>query len=167
MKLSTFEEVVRVLDESDVRFILVGGIAVVAHGYGRFTRDLDLVIELEGSVVRRAFDALGSLGYRPLVPVTAEGFADPLQRERWIAEKGMTVLNFQSDLHRETPVDVFVTEPFDFAEEYRAALMVEVAPGRQVHIVRLPTLLRLKDEAGRPQDVADAAELRQLHGSSP
>jgi predicted nucleotidyltransferase len=43
MKLSTLEEVARALDQARVRFILVGGIAVVAHGYGRLTRDLDLV----------------------------------------------------------------------------------------------------------------------------
>jgi len=165
MKLTTLEEVARTLDEAGVRFILVGGIAVVAHGYGRLTRDLDLVIELEADIVRRAFVALGSLGYSPTVPVTAAGLADPRQRIRWIEDKGMTVLNFHSDLHRDTPVDVFVIEPFDFDDEYRSALVLEIAPGRAVHVVRLPTLLRLKDQAGRPQDIADAAELRHLHGS--
>jgi len=164
MKLSTFEEIVRVLDAADVRFIVVGGVAVVAHGYGRLTRDLDLVIQLEHDVAQRAFEALGSLGYRPTVPVTAEGLADPHQRQRWIEEKGMTVLNFHSDLHRETPIDLFVTVPFDFEEEYGSALIVEIAPGQDVRVVRLGTLLRLKDLTGRPQDVADAVELRDLHG---
>lgn len=165
MKLTTFEEVVRALDAADVRFLLVGGIAVVAHGYGRLTRDLDVVIELREDIVRRAFGALEGLGYRPRVPVTPAGLADPRQRRQWIETKGMTVLNFHSDAHRDTPVDVFVTEPFDFEEEYDAAMVVEIAPGRPVRIVRLATLLRLKDEAGRPQDIADAAELRHLHRS--
>lgn len=164
MKLSTFEEIVRVLDAADVRFIVVGGVAVVAHGYGRLTRDLDLVIQLDADIVRHAFNALGSLGYGPTAPVTAEGLADPQQRQRWIEDKGMTVLNFHSDRHRETPIDLFVTEPFDFDDEYRSALVVEIAPGRDVRVVRLNTLLRLKDLAGRPQDVADALELRNLHG---
>ena len=79
----------------------------------------------------------------------------------------MTVLSFHSDQHRDTPVDVFVTEPFDFTEEYRLAMVEEVAPGAPVHIVRLESLLRLKREAGRPQDLADIAELRLLHGESP
>ena len=39
----------------------------------------------------------------------------------------MTVLNFYSDRHRETPVGVFVTEPFGFSEEYRLAMIEEVA----------------------------------------
>jgi len=166
VKLRSIEAVARALNDAGVPFIVVGGLAVVAHGYGRQTRDLDLVIRLDDPAVRAAFQALGTLGYRPRVPVTAAGFADPQQRARWIAEKGMTVLNFHSDRHRETPVDVFVTEPFDFEEEYRRAMVEEVAPGVPVHILRLEALLRLKREAGRPQDLVDIAELRLLHGES-
>jgi hypothetical protein len=166
MRLSTLEAVVRALDESRVRFILVGGLAVVAHGYGRSTQDVDLVVDLEGGNILRAFDALTSLGYRPRVPVTAAGLADRGQRERWIREKGMTVLNFHSDLHRDTPVDVFVTEPFDFDREYNSAVILEISPGREVHVVSLETLLQMKDAAGRPQDAADAHELRQIHGDT-
>jgi hypothetical protein len=59
---------------------------------------------------------------------------------------------------------VFVTEPFDFSEEYRLAMTEEIAPGAPVRILRLESLLRLKREAGRPQDLADIAELRLLHG---
>jgi hypothetical protein len=79
-------------------------------------------------------------------------------------EKGMLVLTFQSDEHRETPVDAFVQEPFDFNEELRLALQEEIAPGVPVRILRLSALLKLKRESGRPQDLADVAELERLHG---
>jgi hypothetical protein len=164
MKLASLEAIVRALDSAGVPFIVVGDLAVVAHGYGRQTQDLDMVVRLDPESVRNAFAALATLGYRPRVPVTAGGFADPAQRARWIEEKGMTVLNFHSDVHRDTPVDLFVSEPFDFAEEYRFALTEEIAPGAPMRILRLRTLLRLKHSAGRPQDLADIAELRALHG---
>lgn len=167
MKLASIESIARAMNAADVPFIVVGGLAVVAHGYGRQTQDLDLVIRLEREVIHNAFRALAALGYQPRVPVTADGFADPQQRGRWIADKGMTVLNFHSDQHRETPIDVFVSEPFDFSVEFAAALVEEVAPGVRVRIVRLETLLRLKKEAGRPQDLADIAELRMLHRENP
>ena len=167
MKLASVEAVARALGETGVPFIVVGGLAVVAHGYGRQNQDLDVVIPVKPEAVRGAFRALEKLGYRPRIPVTAEGFADPEQRARWIEQKGMTVLNFHSDLHAGTPVDVFVTEPFDFPEEYRLALIEELAPGVPVHILRLESLLRLKREAGRPQDLADIAELSLLHGQDP
>ena len=75
MKRSSLEAVSRALTNADVRFLIVGGLAVVAHGYGRMTQDIDLVISLESDSVRRVFAALASLGYRPRGPVTAESFA--------------------------------------------------------------------------------------------
>lgn len=159
MRKSSIESIARALNRANVPFIVVGGLAVVAHGYNRNTQDLDLVIRLEPDSIQRAFGALASLGYRPLVPVTAESFADPAQRARWEVEKGMMVLNFHSDQHRQTPVDLFVREPFDFPSEYDSARVEEVAPGVPMRVVRLQTLLALKKAAGRPQDLADIAEL--------
>ena len=163
MRLASLERIVRALNESEVPFIVVGGLAVVAHGYGRQTQDLDLVIRLEPGVVRRAFAALAALGYHPRVPVTADMFADPRRRAQLIADKRMMVLGFHSERHRETPIDLFAAEPFDFAAEYAAALVEEAAPGAPMRIVRLATLLRLKRAAGRPQDAADVAELTRLN----
>lgn len=167
MKLESIEHITRALNDDGVPFIIVGGLAVVAHGYGRHTQDLDIVIRLDPHSILNAFRALASLEYRPRVPVTAEGFADARQRARWLAEKGMTVLNFHSDKHGETPVDVFVTEPFDFDVEFAAAMVEEVASHVPAHMGRLETLPRLKRQAGRPQDLADIAELRLLHGEKP
>lgn len=164
MRTGSFDAIIRVLNAAGVEFIVVGGLAVVAHGYGRLTHDVDLVIRLDPESVAKAFVALESLGFRPRVPVTAEGFGDAAQRARWVEEKGMTVLNFHSDEHRDTPVDIFVTEPFDFDEEYRHALVVEAAPGVDLRILRLESLVGMKVAAGRPQDLADIAELRLLHG---
>lgn len=164
MKQESVERIARALNEAHVPFIVVGGLAVIAHGYGRSTQDMDVVIRLEAETIHLAFQALSSLGYQPIIPITAEGFADEVQRARWIAEKGMVVLSFHSDLHRQTPLDLFAKEPFDFQEEHAAAMMSDIAPGVPVRIVRLTTLLRMKQAAGRPQDLADIAELRSLHG---
>lgn len=162
MKVFSLEQVAEALNAAGVPFILVGGLAVNAHGYGRATADLDLVVRLTPEHIRAAFAALASLSYAPRVPVTADGFADPVQRQRWVADKGMQVLNFHSDRHRETPVDIFVQEPFDFDYEYGRAVVEHVAEGVPVRIVSLDTLLQMKAAAGRPQDLADIAELRSM-----
>jgi hypothetical protein len=98
------------------------------------------------------------------VPITAEQFADPDERRRILTEKQMQVLNFWSDDHRQTPLDLFVTEPFVFEEEYEKSEEREVAPGLSVRIVSLGTLLDMKRVAGRPKDLADIDELSLLHG---
>jgi len=162
MKLASFEALVAALENAGVRYLVAGGLAVNAHGYVRFTHDIDLVIQLTPSNIVPAFAALASLGYRPMVPVTEREFANEAQRLRWIREKGMMVLNFQSDLHRETPIDVFVTEPFDVDAEYDAAKPRQLAPGLSVRFVSIPTLIAMKQVANRPRDVDDIQHLRWL-----
>lgn len=161
MKLGSVDMLVQALDKAGVRYLVAGGLAVNAHGYLRFTRDVDLVLQLATENIVAAFGALEKIGYRPLVPVTAADFADPAKRTAWIQGKGMTVLNFWCDAHRDTPIDVFVTEPFAFDEEYAHAL-VKPLGSVAVRFVSIPTLIRMKEAAGRPQDKIDIEYLRKL-----
>lgn len=160
MKVASFEAVVRSLNDHEVRFLVVGGIAVNAHGYGRTTFDADLVVQLSPDNIRRAFAGLAVIGYRPLVPVTADDFIDVSNRERWKREKGMFVLQFYSDLHRQMRVDLFVEEPFDFDAEYASAYETQLAPGLSVRILCLESLIRMKETAGRTRDLEDIRHLR-------
>lgn len=57
-------------------------------------------------------------------------------------------------------MDLFVTEPFSFEEEYMAATIREISGVGGVRVVSLGTLKRMKEEAGRPQDLADLDNLR-------
>lgn len=50
MKLQSFEAVVGALNDAGVRYLIAGGLAVNAHGYLRFTHDVDL-IALQGEVL--------------------------------------------------------------------------------------------------------------------
>ena len=162
MKLAAFEAIVTALRNARVRYLVAGGVAVNAHGYVRLTQDVDLVIQLKPDNIRSAFEALAGLGYRPTVPVTADQFADPAQRARWVREKGMQVLNFHSELHRPFTVDVFVTEPFDFEREYDAAMQGELAPGLTVRFVSIPALIAMKQLANRPRDHDDIEHLKLI-----
>ena len=79
MKASTIDSIACALNGAGVPFLVAGGLAVVAHGYGRQTQDLDLVVPVDADTVGRLFAALATLGYAPRVAVTASDVAD-LQR---------------------------------------------------------------------------------------
>lgn len=166
MKVSSLESILRALASADARYLIVGGLAVAAHGYGRLTFDLDLVIQLKPDNVLRALGALESLGYLPLVPVPAADFADAAKRESWIREKNAVVFQLHSELHRETRIDLFVSEPFDFEEEYRRAKTGELLPGLEARFVRIETLIAMKQVAGREKDLEDIRQLRLLMGDA-
>lgn len=155
------------LNGSNVRYLLVGGLAVAAHGYTRATNDIDLVVALDRENALRAVDALTGLGYRPVAPVPAAQFAEPNIRRQWIKDKGMLVFQMRTDNPLDAPVDLFVTEPFDFDRAYAAALPAELIPGLAVPVVPLEILLAMKKEAGRPKDEEDLRILRELHSENP
>jgi hypothetical protein len=162
MELRSVEAVVAALNAAEVRYLIVGGLAVNAHGYLRATRDLDLVIQLESANLRRGLECLFEIGYRLAIPVSVEDFADASKREAWRVEKGMIVLKLWSDDHRRTPVDVFVYEPFDFSKEFEKACLSELQPGIFARIVSLEALIEMKLVANRPHDLMDIEELRRV-----
>lgn len=162
MKLASFEIIVHALNEAGVRYLVVGGLAVNAHGYLRLTADVDLVLSLKEANVLKALEALATIGYKPSIPVQAGQFADKETRHRWIKEKSMIVLNLFSDEHPETSVDIFAEEPFDFALEYADSLQAELAPGLTTRFATLSGLIAMKEKAGRPRDHDDIQHLRWI-----
>jgi len=160
MKLDTLEKIFQSLNEAQVRYLIAGGLAVNAHGYLRYTKDVDFVLQLDPLNIEHAMSALGTLGYRPNIPVTAEQFADARQRQEWISQKNMQVLQLWSDAHRETPIDIFVTEPFPFDKEYSHALVKPLYGSIEVRFVTIPTLIKMKQAANREQDRIDIQHLQ-------
>ena len=159
MEVRSIEAIIRALNEARVEYLVVGGLAVNAHGYLRATRDIDLVIGLETENARRGMNALLAIGYRMAIPEPPELFADPIARDRWRREKRMIVLKLWSDAHRMTPVDIFIYEPLDFKAEYARADIVEIADNLTAPFVRLDALVAMKKAAARPQDLVDIEEL--------
>jgi hypothetical protein len=146
-----------------VRYLVVGGVAVVLHGHLRTTADLDLVVELERENTLRAVAAQAALGYRPRAAVPAEQLADPAVRESWIREKGLTVFSLWSSRFPGLEVDVFVSEPFDFDEAFGRVVLVPLDE-TTAPVVSLEDLLALKRAAARPIDLADVEALTSLAG---
>ena len=162
MELRSVEAVVAALNAAEVRYLIVGGLAVNAHGYQRTTVDLDMVIQLHTENLLRGMKALGGLGYAPRIPVSIEQFSDPIQRESWRSEKGMLVFQLHSDQHKTTPIDIFVYEPFDFNFEYDRSIEESVAPGINARIIGFEVLLEMKRTANRLKDQVDLEALQKI-----
>ena len=152
-------EIFKSLDDAEVRYLVVGGVAVVLHGYPRFTADLDLVFELTQANASAAIAALQMLGYRPRAPVPAKDFAIDDIRATWREEKGLTVFSLWSPNHPATEVDLFVEEPFDFSEAWSRRLDALLEDGTTVHVVGIDDLRALKQRVGRPKDLDDITQL--------
>jgi hypothetical protein len=155
------EWILTALEEANVRYLVVGGVAVVLHGYLRTTIDLDLVLHLDRDNLERALKAFEILGFAPQAPVPLSSFANPQNREAWFREKNMKVFSLWHPAHPGFAVDLFVREPFDFEVVYRRALKVPLE-GVEATVVSRSDLMEMKRAAGRVQDLEDVAALSEL-----
>ena len=149
-----------------VRWLVVGGYAVIAHGHVRMTHDLDVVLDLEPRNCRSAMETLAELGFRPRIPVDLLAFADPGQRSSWLDEREMIVFT----VWRDSPagfeqVDLFVREPFPFNEAWQQRHRARLLDGVEIPCLDLERLITMKQEAGRPKDLDDLAHLCRLRRS--
>lgn len=156
-----YEELFRGLGATRIRYVVVGGVALVLHGVVRFTADLDLMVALDHENLGAFLATMKGLGYRPKLPLPAEGLVDPQVRAEWKKERGMEVFSF---IHPERPmelVDVFVDDPIDFATVERDRQIFR-ARGVEIPVISIPHLKQLKAISGRPQDLADIQALEEL-----
>ena len=72
------------------------------------------------------------------------------------------MFSLYSGEHLATEVDIFVELPLDFEQAYQGAARIEIAPGVTATFVGLADLVRLKQQAGRPQDLIDIDMLKAL-----
>lgn len=162
MKLKTIEAIFKSLNDENVRYLVAGGLAVVAHGYLRFTADIDLILDMDQKNLQQAMIVFDSLGYRPRPPVALEDFADPEKRKSWIREKGLTVFSLWSSDHPATEIDLFVEEQISFKEAYKASIRLKVSEGIEATVIGLDDLITLKKRAGRTRDLDDIEKLSDL-----
>jgi hypothetical protein len=162
MTNSSVEAIVQQLNSHKVRYLIAGGLAVVAHGHVRFTADVDLVLAVDEQNLRNAVSAFKSLDYRPRAPVPFEQFTDPAQRQRWAREKNMVVFSLFSPSHPASEIDLFLEPPLDFEAAYNRAPRIEIKPGLSATFCSIEDLIAMKRRTGRDQDSADAEALRRL-----
>ena len=156
-----FEELLAYLEERGVRFVVVGGIAVVVHGFARLTADIDLVIDLERSNVTRCVEALTERGLQPLLPVAPADFADEEIRKDWIEHRNLQVFTMRDPRNPMLTVDLFARPPIPFDELWNDATTLALA-GRPIRIASLAHLITMKRTAGRPQDLIDVERLEAI-----
>lgn len=157
----SFLDLFAALNASEVQYLVAGGWAVNLYGVERATGDLDLVVYLEQQNLERLIEVVTRFGLVPKVPVAAKEFADVDKRREWRDEKGMMVFSFHDPQNPFVLLDLFIDIPFDFESVY--AKRSRISAGRvEIPVVPLETLIEMKQQAGRPQDLADIHYLRQI-----
>jgi len=139
-----FKEFVQSLNDNSVRYLVIGGYAVAFHGHPRYTKDLDVWIELSQANAERMINALEQFGFAAL-GLQEKDFLDPNQ-----------VIQLGYPPYR---IDI-LTElvGVDFENCYAEKITTTI-DGVQVNFIGLKNLKENKKAVGRLQDLADLEKL--------
>lgn len=139
-----FKEFIGSLNDNDVRYLVVGGYAVAFHGHPRYTKDIDIWIELDHENAQRVIDALKQFGFGSL----------ELKPEDFLVADQIIQLGYPPNR-----IDLITTlVAVDFKECF-AARETAIINGILVNFIDIENLKKNKRAAGRPQDIADIAHL--------
>lgn len=139
-----FKEFIELLNANEVKYLVVGGYAVALHGYPRYTKDLDIWIELSPGNADRILSTLekfgmGSLNLKPI---------------DFLEENQVIQLGYPPNR-----IDLLTTlKNLKFEDCYRSKVNVAIGDVK-VNFIDIENLKKNKLATGRPQDLADAENL--------
>ena len=139
-----FRDLLKCLASHEVRYLVVGGYAVMKYTAPRFTKDLDLWISTDIKNAESVFAALMAFG-APLKGLTPADFS----QEGFFYQMGRAPLR----------VDIMMSlTGVDFESAWRRLEKV-VIQGIEVPFISKADLIKSKKAAGRPQDLIDLGNL--------
>jgi hypothetical protein len=144
-----FKDLLSAFHAHGVKYLIVGGYAVIFHAQPRTTKDIDLLIQADPRNARATYDALSDFGV-PLGDIRPDDFAD----------RG----SFFRFGHEPRCIDILPDIPgvdFDAAWQRRIEGVVDPKSGLKASFISAEDLIATKLAAGRPQDLADADAIRK------
>lgn len=142
-----FKEFIESLNDNHVHYLVIGGYAVAIHGYPRYTKDLDIWLELSAENAKLVIKALDDFGFGSL-GLTVEDFLKPTQ----VVQLG----------YPPNRIDLILSaEGVQFENCYEDRLQVEV-DGVNVTFIDKESLKKNKRAVARLQDLADVENLEGL-----
>jgi hypothetical protein len=141
-----FKELLKIFEKHKIRYLIVGGYAVMKYSEPRFTKDLDVFIATDQENAKGVYSALKEFG-APLENLSSDDFA----HEGYFYQMGRPPMR----------VDIMMSIPginFDVAWKNRE--IVEFGDLKIVFISR-SDLIKAKEASGRPQDKIDIEKLKE------
>jgi predicted nucleotidyltransferase len=154
-------DLLNLLAEAKVEFVLVGGLAVALQGYQRATLDVDVVLAMDTKNVQNFISVAKASGLRPTMPVSLDSLAQPELIEQWYREKGMLAFSVRAPDTVAAVLDILVRPVVPFADLHRDATQIAVG-AICIPVASIEHLIAMKTDTGRSKDLIDIAELRKI-----
>jgi hypothetical protein len=141
-----FRELLKLFEKHKIRYLIVGGYAVMKYSEPRFTKDLDVFIATDQDNAKSVYLALKEFG-APLENLTPDDFT----HEGYFYQMGRPPLR----------VDIMMSIPgmkFNTAWENRETVELD---DLKIFFISRSDLILTKEASGRPQDKIDIERLKE------
>lgn len=153
-----FDKIIKTLNKHNIKYLIVGGLAINLYGIPRFTKDIDIVCDMSEDNLKRLIKAIKELGYKPRVPIKIDDFAKPELRSKWKKEKGMLAFAFFDPKDYFKELDIVMQEKLSFDKMYKNKVVMKMDKVN-VYVCSIDDLIKLKKTASRKQDISDIEAL--------
>ncbi len=155
-----YEEVLREFQSHNIKYVLVGGLAVNLLGSLRSTADMAILVEMSSDNLRKIVDILLKLGYEAKQSVDPMKLADAKTRNEWITNKHMKTFNFHK-VNELKEVDIIIESPVSFEKAQGNAIYFSI-DDLSLPVISLDDLIEMKTNTGRTIDKQDIEELKKI-----
>ena len=156
-----YDDIFSEFDREQVRYLVVGGVAVNLHGYVRLTVDLDVMVDLSEKNLLKILKIMERLDYTPRVPVNPSDLVSEEKRNAWIREKGAIVFTYVHLRKASRQLDFFLANPIDFENAYGRKQLKEVF-GIRIPVASIADIIALKTVSARPRDNEDVEHQKRI-----
>lgn len=161
----TVAELLTALADADIAFVIVGGLAMQMHGYGRQTYDVDVALAMNEGNLEKFIACTAQLKLVPVIPEQIESLKNAQQLDRWHREKGMVAFALRGP--GDLVLDVLIRPVVAF-DDLCANSVGKSFLGRKFRVAGLDDLLLMKHAAARPKDLIDIIAIEKLkRGENP
>lgn len=145
-----FAEFVELLESHGVKYAIIGGYAVISHGYPRYTGDIDFFVEKSEENASKLVKVVNEFyGHQP--HITEECFLDSQRMSQ-----------FGDPPYR---IDILVDVPGLIFEEVHPNCIQGKIGGKEALIINLQDLIKSKQAAGRRKDLGDLEALEEIEAA--
>jgi hypothetical protein len=142
-----FKEFIELLNAHEVKYLVIGGYAVNYHGYIRFTGDIDIWVWMDRNNIQKLLAVIREFGFLSL----------KLQESDFLSPKNVIQFGVEPDR-----IDILVDiEGLGFPECYERR-ETENKDDLLISIISFDDLVKAKEAAGRPQDIADISRIKKV-----
>mgnify|MGYP000947021654 CR=1 FL=1 len=151
----------KALYESQIKYLLCGGLAVNIYGVPRMTADIDILLEWEESNVKNFIRVIDQLSYKKSASIDFSTLVDAKIRENLIQSKNMIAFSFYNPSTSFMNLDVLINNPLPFHELWEQKV-VRSAKDFSVYLISPEHLILMKSNSEREQDKQDIIQLRKI-----